>query len=200
MFSFFNNKDFFKMLSEQAEKTEEGIAFLVDFMNAPTAENGKKINLAEDEADEIRRKLIDDLNRTFVTPIDREDIYSLSRVVDDVIDYAKSTVEEILLFEAEPDSFIKQMAGVLHEATKDIVYAIKSINKHPGSCTEHIIRAKKAENKIERLYRGGLVELFKTENVIKILKTREIYRHLSNAADRIVTAADIIADILVKNS
>ena len=196
--SFFKKCDFFQMLCNQAVKTEEGLAALSEFMKNPTKENGARVNFLEEEADEIRRVLIDELNRTFVTPIDREDIFSLSQAVDDVIDYAESTVEEIILFEAEPDDNMKQMVDVLYEASKDVAYGVRHMKANPGACTEHIIRAKKAENKIERLYRNGLAALFQTKDVIKILKSREVYRHLSNAADRVVLAANIIGDILVK--
>lgn len=192
--------DFYKMLYDQAIKTQEGVNGLLEYVKNPTRENGEHVDILENEADEIRRILIDELNKTFVTPIDREDIFSLSQAVDDVIDYAKSTVEEMNLFEITPDSYMKQMIEVLLEATKDVVYGVKHIKDNPGACVEHIIRAKKAENKIERLYRQGLVELFKTNDVMKTLKNREVYRHLSNAADRVVLAANIISDILVKNS
>jgi hypothetical protein len=167
-------------------------------MENPTKEKGSRVSALEDEADEVRRVLIDNLNRTFVTPIDREDIFSLSHAIDDVIDYAKSTVEEMALFGVEPDANMKEMVSVLYEATKDVAYGVKHMKANPGACVEHTIRAKKAENKIERLYRKGLAELFETKDVIMILKKREIYRHLSNAADRIVTAASIISDIVVK--
>lgn len=201
MFKFFPKKyDFLEMLSQQAVKTEEGVAALLDFLNNPTKQNGEKVYALEEEADEIRRVLVDSLNRTFVTPIDREDIAALSAAIDDVIDYAKSTVEEMILFEIKPDENTKEMTAVLHEATKHITYGVRHMVSSPGTCVEHIIRAKKAENKIERLYRKGLVKLFKSNDVIKILKTREIYRHLSNAADRVVSAALIIGNILVKHA
>ena len=73
------------------------------------------------------------------------------------------------------------------------------IGDKPRVCEEHLIRAKKAENYVEHLYRTALVELFKDPNVVTILKTRELYRHLSNAADHGDEAADVIGDILVKS-
>jgi len=191
-------KDFFKMLLDQTVKVEEGLALFVEFINNPTAENGKKVNKAEEEADEVRRVLVDELNRSFVTPIDREDIFALSRAVDDMLDYAKSTVEEMTLFEISSDIYIKKMVEALHNAAKDVSCAVKHLKTHPGVCAEHIVRARKTENFVEHRYREGLVELFKTSDVIKILKTREIYRHLSNAADRAAEAADVVNDILVK--
>ncbi|PKM70790.1 MAG: DUF47 domain-containing protein [Firmicutes bacterium HGW-Firmicutes-18] len=191
-------KDFYKMLIEQVTVVEKGLVCFLEFVNNPTAENGKKVNEIEEEADEVRRILVDELNRSFVTPIDREDIFALSRAIDDMLDYAKSTVEEMTLFEVHADNYIKKMAEALHNAAKDVSCAIKNLKEHPGVCAEHIIRARKAENFVEHRYREGLVELFKTSDVIKIMKTREIYRHLSNAADRAAEAADVVNDILVK--
>ncbi len=199
-FNFFKKTDFYKLLLDQAEKTREGVAALLEFINNPTQENGNDVSRLEGEADEIRRVLIDDLNRTFVTPIDREDIFSLSRSIDDVLDYAETTVEEMLVLDIKPDNNIKQLVEILLEASNSVALAVKNIKEHPGVCIEHVIKARKSEHKIEKLYRLALAELFKTNDVIKILKTREVYRHLSNAADRVVAAANVISDILVKNA
>jgi uncharacterized protein len=95
---------------------------------------------------------------------------------------------------------MKQMVELLHNATDDINIAVNNIRKHPGVCSEHLIKARKEENAIERKYREGLAELFKTNDFIRILKSREIYRRLSNAADRVVEASNTISDILVKMS
>lgn len=191
-------KDFFKMLQNQLAEVEKGLAVFVEFIDNPTPENGKKVNEAEEEADEVRRILVDELNRSFVTPIDREDIFALSRAVDDMMDYAKSTVEEMTLFEIKSDGYMKKMVEALYTASKDIALAVKQLKDHPSVATEHLVRARKAENFVEHRYREGLVELFKSNDFIKILKTREIYRHLSNAADRAAESADVVNDILVK--
>ncbi|HVE14631.1 MAG TPA: DUF47 family protein [Elusimicrobiota bacterium] len=190
--------DFYLLLSQQADKTLEGLQALEAFVRAPSSERGTAVQDLEKQADELRRVLIDALNQSLVTPIDREDIFGLSRAIDDMIDYAKSTVEEIMLFEVEPDEFLLRMAKALNEAGADIVSAVKALKDHPRVCEEHIIRAKKTENLVEHIYREALARLFKTTDVIRILKTRELYRHLSNAADRGDEAADIIGDILVK--
>lgn len=191
-------KDFLGMLYNQAEKVSEGVRYLVEFMNNSTEENKSKVEQAEEEADELRRILIDELNRSFVTPIDREDIFALSRAIDDIVDYAKTTVEEMTLFKIEADEFMKKMVEAIYNATKDIMYALKCLKTHPSVCSEHIIRAKKTENFVEHRYREGLVKLFESDDIKKILKNREVYRHLSNAADRVDEAANIISDILVK--
>ncbi|MFA6318212.1 MAG: DUF47 family protein [Elusimicrobiota bacterium] len=191
-------RDFVKMLHEQAKKTSEGMDALLDYLEDPTPAKGHRVNQLEGEADEMRRILIEELNLSFITPFDREDINALSRDIDDMLDYAKSTVEEMVLFEVEPTEHLKRMSEGLAEAAKEIAAAIPLIMKHPSVCTQHIIRAKKSENFVEHRYREALVELFKSKDVVHILKMREICRHLSNAADRGDEAADIISDIVVK--
>jgi predicted phosphate transport protein (TIGR00153 family) len=197
---FHKRYDFFGLLLEQARVTEEGLKLLVEFVEKPGEEMGCRVEQAEKAADEVRRRLIDALNRTFVTPLDREDIFSLSRAVDDMVDYAKSTVEEMVLFQVQPNRHLRDMAMLLYEGAQHITRAIASLGHMPGDIQAHIILAKKSENKMEHLYREALAELFTTPDVVTIIKMREIYRHLSNAADRGDEAADILSDILVKNT
>lgn len=192
--------DFYRLLLDQAEKTLEGLEALEAFIGKPDAARGMRVQELEKEADDLRRVVIDALNQSLVTPIDREDIFALSRAIDDMVDYAKTTVDEMMLFEVPADRFLEKMARALHEAGVEIVSAVRSLRDHPQVCQEHLIRAKKTENHVEHIYREALAELFKSSNVVTILKTRELYRHLSNAADRGDEAADIIGDILVKSA
>jgi uncharacterized protein Yka (UPF0111/DUF47 family) len=191
--------DFYKLLLDQAEKTLEGLAALEEFIANPDAARAMRVQEIEKQADDLRRILIDALNQSLVTPMDREDIFALSRAIDDMIDYAKSTVDEMVLFGVPTNYHLKEMAKTLHAAARDIAAAVRSLRDYPRVCEEHIIRAKKAENYVEHLYRTALVELFKDPDVVTILKTRELYRHLSNAADHGDEAADVIGDILVKS-
>ena len=200
MWPFPLKRDFYKLLSDQAEKVEEGLDALHSYVLDPTEEKGRAVSRIEGEAEELRRILINELNHAFVTPFDREDIYALSRVVDDMCDYAKSTVEEMLLFELKPNVHIKKMTEILYSAAKDITAAIHLMRSHPELANDHLVRAKKTENYMEHIYRTALAELFKSTDAIMIIKFREIYRHLSNAADRGDEAADIIGDILVKSN
>ena len=200
MWPFPKKRDFYKMLQDQAEKVEEGMKALYEFAMDPTHEKGQLIDKIESEADELRRILIDELNHAFVTPIDREDIFTLSRSIDDMCDYAKSTVEEMILFQVGSNDHIKQMTQTLYEASTDISAAVRLMKSYSSAANEHLIRAKKTENLMEHIYREALVELFKNPDVVTILKLREIYRHLSNAADRGDESANIIGDILVKTT
>lgn len=198
--SFFQRKrpDFYKLLAAQARKVEEGMQALVAYMKDPHPLHGSTVLRLEEEADNFRRTVIEELNEAFVTPIDREDINALSRSVDDIIDYGKSTVEEMMAFEVPPNTHMVLMSEGLCEAATAIADAIESLKHNSEISQEKIVFAKKRENYVEHCYREALVELFKQDNVVTILKNREVYRHLSNAADRGDEAANILGNILVK--
>lgn len=189
-------------LISQAEKTLQGIEALEGYMKKRSDKQAAAVALAEKEADEIRRILIDDLNRTFVTPIDREDIFALSRAIDDVMDYAYSTVEEMRIFDVEPNDFLRRIVSLLRDAAAEIHLAMLRLKENPGVASEHASRAKALENRVERVYREAIADLFsgpqEIQQVMQMLKLREIYRHLSNCADQGDAAANVIHDIVVK--
>ena len=193
---------FFKLLDEQADKTREGLAALEEYMHTGDPKDAKRVITIETEADELRRILIDELNRTFVTPIDREDIFALSRAIDDIIDYARSTVDEMAIFGVQPNPFLKRMVAILREAADEIYMSVKQFKARPNLASEHAARAKVLENQAEAVYREAIADLFKeprsVEDLVYLLKMREIYRHLSNAADRGDETANIISDIIIK--
>ena len=119
MFNIFKKKPdkFILLLIEQASLTYKGVETLQEYMKTHDHELAEKLTRIEKEADEVRRILIDELNRSFVTPIDREDIFALSRSIDDVVDYAYSTVSEMDVLDVEPTSFMIRMTSLLKDAT-----------------------------------------------------------------------------------
>lgn len=194
--------NFIRLLVEQAKFTVEGLEALADYMNKPNKKNAEKLRTLEKEADEMRRILIDELNRTFVTPIDREDIHTLSRAIDDVLDYAYATVGEMDMLAVNPNDFLRRMTSLLSEAGREILLGVERLKDHPGVTNEHAMRAKALENRMEWVYREAIADLFgqpqDVEHIVGMLKLREIYRHLSNAADRCDVAANVLSDIVVK--
>ena len=193
---------FLKLLSEQAALTLEGMEALQVFVNAPDDEKARRVREIEKQADENRRILIDELNHSFVTPFDREDIYNLSRAIDDILDYADTTVDEMLVLNVEPNAYLTRMVSLLREAAEEIYMATLQIKEHPNVASEHAMRAKALENRVETVYREAIAALFQgptdIEHIMQMLKLREIYRHLSNSADRGDEAANFIGDIIVK--
>jgi uncharacterized protein len=193
---------FTRLIRDQAALTLQGMEALKAYMGGKDPEAAAKLTRSEKDADEARRILIAELNKTFVTPFDREDIFALSRTIDDVLDYAYSTVSEMEILKVEPTPFMWQIASLLRDAAYEISMAVERIEEHPAVANEHAQRAKALENKVEDVYREALADLFggiqDIKHVVMMLKMREVYRHLSNAADRGDEAANVIADIVVK--
>lgn len=194
--------NFLKLICDQALLTLNGTEYLKSYMDNQNIEAATGITKAEKDADEVRRILIDELNRTFITPIDREDIFALSRSVDDMLDYAYSTVSEMEILKVRPTPYMQRIVSLLRDAANEIYTATQRLMDHPRVASEHAQRAKALENRVEDVYREALAELFSGPedgpHIVKMLKKREVYRHLSNVADRGDEAANVIADIVVK--
>jgi hypothetical protein len=196
------NNRFIELLIQQSAFTDEGLQVLREYVENPSTELAERLPRVEKQADEVRRILIDELNRTFVTPIDREDIYALSRTIDDVLDYANTTVEEMVLLEINPNPFMARIVSLLADAAHELHAAVLRLEKHPNVAVDHAVRAKALENRVEQVYREAIADLFRmprdVDHIVEMLKLREVYRHLSNAADRGDVAANLIGDIVVK--
>jgi predicted phosphate transport protein (TIGR00153 family) len=193
---------FLELLIKQAEFTVEGMQALLSYVKKPNEGLAQKVTHFEKDADEVRRILIDELNRTFVTPFDREDIFALSLTIDDVLDYANTTVEEMHMLDITPNVFIERIVSLLNDAAREIYMGVLQLEDHPNVANDHAVRAKALENRVETVYREAIADLFQMprdiDHVVEMLKLREIYRHLSNAADQGDQAANVIADIVVK--
>ena len=119
-----------------------------------------------------------------------------------MVDYAYSTTEEMDILEIEPNEYLMRMATLLRDAAVELHLGVLRLADHPGVTSEHAQRAKALENRVENVYREALADLFKkpkdVDEVMEVLKLREVYRHLSNAADRGDEAANHMSDIVVK--
>jgi predicted phosphate transport protein (TIGR00153 family) len=193
---------FIELLTQQAQLTVEGLEALSAYFEKPNKKRADVVEKIEMSADEVRRILIDELNRTFVTPFDREDIFALSRAIDDMLDYAYTTVVEMSLLEVEPNEYMQKIGTHLSKAACEILLGVQRLADNTHVAQTHVIRAKQQENEVEHLYRLALADLFNQPediaSIIRMLKLRETLRHLSNAADRGDEAANVLSDIVVK--
>jgi predicted phosphate transport protein (TIGR00153 family) len=193
---------FLELIIQQAEYAVRGMEALKQYVKEPDSALAERVSQLETEADEVRRILIDELNHTFVTPFDREDIFALSLTIDDILDYAESTVDEMVMLKVKTNPYLERMVSLLSEAAAEIYRGVQRLEDHPTVANDHAVRAKALENRMEGVYREALADLFKDpedlDGVMDMLKLREIYRHLSNAADRGDQAANVIGDIVVK--
>jgi uncharacterized protein Yka (UPF0111/DUF47 family) len=197
-----NKTDFYQLLVDHARTVYDAYTTLVRGLESGNGEAAERVYFLEREADDLRRILIDRLNRTLITPFDREDIYALSRAVDEIIDAAQRTVEELRIFKVQPDDDLLAMAKVLEKGTLEIYDALKNMKKFSSVALEHAKAAKATENQIHHIYLKALADLFENPKHTAgyMLKMREIYRHLNRSADNCDEAANIISDIIIKTS
>jgi uncharacterized protein Yka (UPF0111/DUF47 family) len=196
MFGRKSKVDFFDLLLTQAEKTLNGCQALARFLEGQG--DPEEVGRMEQEADDIRRILIDELNQTFITPIDREDIFALSRVIDDVVDHAKNTVKEMEVFEVQSNEHLCEMAMLLQNGAEQLVASMRHLKKNPNVAVEYALRAKRTENRMNDNYLEALKQLFSSSDTRLMFSLREIYRHFNRSADRVDEAANIISNIVVK--
>jgi predicted phosphate transport protein (TIGR00153 family) len=198
-----NDRRFISLLCQQADLAVKSLQLLQDLEGEELAprQRAEAVKQVEREGDEVRRVLIDELMGTFSTPFDREDVFALSRTIDDIIDAADEAARELFTFKIPPPEELKEMTGVLLDGARHIRLAVGELLDHPLVAAEHAVRAKRSENRIDDLYHAALDALFDNSTVTsELLKAREIYRHLKNSADRIDETADEISVIVIKRS
>jgi uncharacterized protein len=170
------------------------------YMREGTVSLSDEIDQLEKQADGLLVQLTDALRDTFVTPIDRQDIYNLGEGIDDMIDYLNNAAREIKLFEVSPTKQMCDIAAILQRAAESIDAAVCMLQKNPPEAWERARDAQHAENEVEDIYRAALAELFNGSNVPLIFKLREVYRHLSNSADQAEAVGRLIGKIVVKTT
>lgn len=195
----FGNKiEFYELLQSQADYLIESIETLKQYVETLNSKYAGEVKRIEKEADLKRREVVLGLNKTFITPFDREDIFMLSKLLDDILDYFKSTVNELEIYQIKTTPELVKFIDQLELGSTYIHDAVYSMKKDRSTAVQLSVKAKKCENEVEKLYRQSIADLLAGEDIKYILKTRELYRHLSNCADRIDQTADLICHILMK--
>ena len=190
--------DFFTLLTEQCQHVAHTTGLLVEFMESGDPATGQQIRQDEHEADRIKVRNLHTLNEAFSTPIDREDLYRAIIDLDEVVNYCKTTVSEMDVLALAPDKHCLEMAMHIKLGADALALGYSRLAKSPAIAAGDADVARKAERKVEKAYRRAIAELFQGDNYIHMLKRREIYRHLSNAADRMANCANTLHDIVVK--
>jgi uncharacterized protein len=211
--------DFYTLLNEQCDLAVEAMEVLVRFMETGDPDMARQVRVLEKRGDELKARNTDILNKSFSTPMDREDIYRAIASIDHIVNYAKTTTREIEVLKVEPDKYMLELAMLLKEGAYALQRGYHKLSTNPNHADEDAQAARKAERSSEKVYRRALGELFRDDGyvamlenqesdtkatemhlVIDIFKHREIYRHLSNAADRLARAGEVLHDIVVKIS
>lgn len=190
--------NFYQLLEEQADFLAEAIGALRSFAETLDPVYAGKVKTLEKEADQKRWELVQGLDSTFITPFDREDVFTLSKALDDVLDYYKTTVSEMEIYRIPSTPELIDFIDMLQSGSSDLRDSVASMKDDSAGSMRNALKAKKCENKVEDIYRSSIAKLLTEDDIKYIIKMREIYRHLSNCADRIDQAADCICNVLMK--
>ena len=164
-----------------------------------------RIKEIEHEADNITHTCIDALHRTFITPIDRGDIYQLIRRLDDIVDSIDATASRMMLYDmTEMRPEFKQFTEVLVKATLELeraVCGLRHVNRDSQAIQKSCIAISDVENEADRILRSGLARLFREErDPMVVIKWKEIFERLEKAVDRCEDVANIVEGVVIEVS
>ncbi|MDH7508139.1 MAG: DUF47 family protein [Methanomassiliicoccales archaeon] len=189
--------DFYGMLQDQAKITARGVKALLEWLKTNDLREPQALIAIEEEADQMRYAMESKLLEAFVTPFDRQDIYSISRQMDYILNYSLSTALEMKAFGVKVDEPIMKMAGALCEGTTILSAAIDSMKFDKKASESMIQEIRKREREIESIYIESMRHIFALNDPITILKKREIYHHLKDAGRTLGITIDILHRIIL---
>ncbi len=197
--------DFFSIFEKAALNVNKAATLLVEMMeDLSVAEvKAKEIYDAEQEGDMITHDVMQKLNKTFLTPVDREDIHALVGCIDDILDLIWATADRAVLFKldsAPPEAI--ELSKTLLETVEFVTKAIGCLkDKKYSYIQEYCIEINRLENRVDRIFREALVKLFDTiKDPILVIKWKEVYQHLEDATDTCEDVADILESIILKHA
>lgn len=197
---------FFDMFDAQAANVVEGAKQLKDFLEDYTDVDQKRmlIDKTESHGDEITHKIIEKLNTTFITPIDREDIHALASALDDILDFINACAMRLCLYDVNAiTNDAKTLANIILRAAEETEALTNSMAnlKDVKSMKARWIEVNRLENEGDKVSRHAIAALFRNEsNPIEVIKWKEIYEHLETAIDKCEDAANIIESVVLKHA
>jgi uncharacterized protein len=194
--------DYFRLFSELAANLDAAAQLLVKFMN-----DGDRPSIAaailehEHVGDKIVHDIVKRLNKSFITPIDREDIYDLVANTDEILDNIEAATDSMLLYRVgEPTEQARRQAEVIAKATPILRECMDHLEK-PKGLDEHIIAINSLENDGDRILREAIANLFEGDmNCTDIIKWKDIYEILEAAIDECEHVANVIESIVLKHN
>lgn len=197
---------FFDMFVETVENSCKAAKMLVDLMKEYTNVNSKikAIEDVEHECDQYVHKILAQLNKSFITPIDREDIFLIAKELDNITDYVESTAHRFKMFNVttvrEEAIKLAELAVVCTNELKDVMLELKNM-KRSKTLKEKVIEVNRIENEADEIYRSAMANLFTNEkDAIEVIKWKEIYEYLENTLDACEDVANIVEGVVMKHA
>jgi predicted phosphate transport protein (TIGR00153 family) len=198
--------DFFSLFEKQAEYAVEAASYLEELVAKGGLDEAslKKMHNIEHQGDEIAHAIIDQLNKTFITPFEREDIHALTKQLDDVIDMIYTIANRLRIYNiTKADKNLLEFASVIKESVRCIASAIKGLRntKNTKPVSESCIEINRLENVGDLMRDKAVEELFKTEkDPLTVIKLKDIYQDSETVLDICEDVAHVIGSILVKQA
>ncbi len=199
--------DFFEIFDMAASNLTKAASLFFNLVLSESFDNleakVKEIYECEQEGDILTHEIIKKLNKTFVTPIDREDLYTLASRLDEILDLIWAATERLMVFKLSESTIeVTEMAKDLLMTTEAVQKAIKKLKEKKYShVQEYCIEINRLENRIDRTFRDALGKLFdEAKDCVFIIKWKEIYEHLEDASDRCEDVANALEAIVLKNA
>lgn len=205
-FSFLPREDeYFQYFSQISSRLEEAAKILVE-MAADTSDNdrssySRRIKDVEHECDTLMHQITTKLNKSFITPFDREDIYTLAVALDDICDYIDAGARAMVMYDIrETNEYIAGFADIIHKLSWQVHGAISLLSK-PTDIKTYFVEIHRLENEADELYFKSIGELFKNAtDPLAVIKLKELYEILEAATDRCESVANIIESIVLKHN
>jgi uncharacterized protein Yka (UPF0111/DUF47 family) len=191
--------DVVEMLSRQLDVTREGVDALVKWARGDESQ-ASVIRSLEHEGDEHKRELERALTTAFTTPIEPQDLYTLSRDIDWILNQSKDLIRESEVMACPPDEPIALMCEALAEAVRLLCQAVELAGVKDGGATERANEALHAERRIEKVYRDAMASLIDVADLREVTARRELYRRLSRIGEKVVDAAERVWYIVVSEA
>ena len=199
------DKHFFNMLENVSQNVLDGSnAFLELLKNYENVEEKcQKIKDIEHKGDDFVHEIFEELNKTFITPIDHDDISKLASAFDDILDNIEGSAIMLALFDVQiPEQNMIKLAEIVLNQTVELRHALSDLRKIENSkqIEKICIEVNRLENVADDVYKTSVADLFKTKDAINILKLKDIYDRIEEASDKCEDVANVISDIVVKNN
>ena len=197
------DEKYFDRFSDMARRIHESARILNHFFGgeSPVATVADQIKRLEHECDEISHEILRGIDRTFITPIDREDIHQLAVRLDDVIDLIDGTVRLLVLFKiTEPTPVSLPLSHTIVQITAEMVEAVSDLRGQKG-VIEHCIRMKQLENQGDVAYHEAVASLFAEQIApIEVIKWKDIYENMEGCIDQCEAVAHVLESVVLKHS
>jgi predicted phosphate transport protein (TIGR00153 family) len=197
------DREFFDLFEEAGGNILRAAGLLEEMLRdfPERSELARDILICEQDGDRITHDIIQRLNQTFVTPIDREDIYELASALDDVVDYTEEVSDYLGLYKIEaPMTQAQDLARVLHAAGRQIAEAMPRLRGFKD-ITHYTVEINRLENDGDRIVRGAIASLFDNGiDPMVVIRWKDIFERLEEAIDATEHVANILEGIVIKNS